>query len=97
MLNTDLLHLRTPVARHEFEAWIQPELERMADSIDHLLARASVTAQQISRVFLTGGTSLVPAVHRLFTSRFGEQRVQSGEAFTSVAHGLGLMAQAVQT
>ena len=97
VLNTDLLHLRTPVARHEFEAWIQPELERMADSIDHLLARASVTAQQISRVFLTGGTSLVPAVHRLFTSRFGEQRVQSGEAFTSVAHGLGLMAQAVQT
>ena len=49
---------------------------------------------QVDRVFLTGGTSLVPAVRNLFTQRFGEDRVQSGEAFTSVAYGLSLMAAA---
>ena len=50
-------------------------------------------AEAVDRVFLTGGTSLVPAVRRVFTARFGEDRVGSGEAFTSVAHGLALMAQ----
>ncbi len=93
-LHTEDLHLRTPVARSDFEAWIAPELARMAWSLDDLLRRTGVDPQQVDRVFLTGGTSLVPAVQRVFTTRFGEQKVQSGEAFTSVAYGLALMAQA---
>ncbi len=91
-LHTDALHLRTPVTRAQFEAWIAPELSRMEAGLDGLLEKAATPASQVDRVFLTGGTSLVPAVRRVFTSRFGENRVQSGEAFTSVAHGLALMA-----
>ncbi len=92
-LQTEALHLRTPVTRAQFEAWIAPDLQRMETSLDDLLQKAAVTPQQVDRVFLTGGTSLVPAVRRVFTTRFGEDRVSSGEAFTSVAHGLALMAQ----
>ena len=93
VLDTEALHLRTPVTRADFEAWIAPELNRIETSLDDLLRITGVTADQVDRVFLTGGTSLVPAVRRVFTTRFGEARVQSGEAFTSVAHGLALMAQ----
>lgn len=92
VLDAEELHLRTPVARADFEAWISPELTRMEQSLDELLHKTGVQPAQVDRVFLTGGTSLVPAVRRVFTSRFGEDRVQSGEAFTSVAYGLALMA-----
>ena len=42
-------------------------------------------------MFLTGGTSLVPAVRRLFTTRFGAGRVVGGGEFVSVAEGLALI------
>ena len=93
VLDTDALHLRTPVTRSDFENWIAPELQRMEASLHELLRSTNTAPDQVDRVFLTGGTSLVPAVRRVFTSRFGEECVQSGEAFTSVAYGLALMAE----
>jgi hypothetical chaperone protein len=45
----------------------------------------------VDRVFLTGGSSLVPAVRRLFAERFGEDRLAGGGEFVSVAEGLALM------
>jgi len=42
-------------------------------------------------VFLTGGTSFVPAVRDLFIRRFGRERVDMGGEFVSVAEGLALM------
>lgn len=93
VLDTEALHLRTPVTRADFEGWIDPELTRMKASLDELLQRTGTQPEAVDRVFLTGGTSLVPAVRRVFTGRFGEDRVRSGEAFTSVAYGLALMAE----
>ena len=92
VLDTEALHLRTPVQRADFEGWIAPELGRMEASLEELLRTTSTAPEEVDRVFLTGGTSLVPAVRRVFTRRFGEERVQSGEAFTSVAYGLATMA-----
>jgi hypothetical chaperone protein len=92
VLNAETVHLRAPVTRAEFEGWISPELQRIRVSLDDLLAKTGVDADAVDRVFLTGGTSLVPAVRQVFTERFGAGRVIGGEAFTSVAHGLALMA-----
>jgi hypothetical chaperone protein len=94
VLDTDLLHLRAQVTRAQFEQWIAPELARMEGCLEDLMQKTGISPMQVDRVFLTGGTSLVPAVRNLFTQRFGEDRVQSGEAFTSVAYGLALMAAA---
>ena len=46
-------------------------------------------------VFLTGGTSFVPAVQAIFASRFGLSRIRTGNEFTSVARGLALRAAQV--
>jgi hypothetical chaperone protein len=46
----------------------------------------------VDRVFMTGGSSLVPAVRALFEDRFGAARVVAGGEFVSVAEGLALMA-----
>ncbi len=88
----DAFTLDETVHREEFEAWIEPDLHRMETAVDAVLQEAGVSASSVNRVFLTGGTSLVPAVRRIFTSRFGEESVTTGEAFTSVAYGLALLA-----
>jgi hypothetical chaperone protein len=62
--------------------------------VDRLLGRARVPAAAVDRVFLTGGSSLVPAVRRLFEERFGAEKLRSGGELTSVASGLALRAAA---
>jgi hypothetical chaperone protein len=47
----------------------------------------------IDRVFLTGGSSFVPAVRQIFIERFGDGKVTGGEELTSVATGLALRAR----
>jgi hypothetical chaperone protein len=79
------------IARADFEAWIAPELAQIGTAVEAALADAALAATQVDRVFLTGGTSLVPAVRRLFEQRFGKARVMAGGEFVSVAEGLALM------
>ncbi len=43
--------------------------------VDRALVDAGVEAGEIERVFLTGGTSFVPAIRRLFADRFGDNRL----------------------
>jgi hypothetical chaperone protein len=86
------MSLRIPVTRGEFEGWIAGELEAIESSVDGLFAAAGVDAREVDRVFLTGGSSFVPAVRRIFDVRFGAERVRGGNEFTSVARGLALAA-----
>ncbi|HEY4171759.1 MAG TPA: Hsp70 family protein, partial [Rhodopila sp.] len=79
------------ISRADFEHWIAPDIARIAATVDAALAQAGVAEDAIDRVFLTGGTSLVPAVRWLFTARFGEGRVTGGGEFVSVAEGLALI------
>jgi hypothetical chaperone protein len=79
------------VARSQFEEWISEELKSIENCIDGLLTRSKVERKQVDMVFLTGGSSFVPAVRGIFTERFGEDRIQTGNEFTSVARGLALM------
>ena len=48
----------------------------MARCVDGLLERTETSSSDVDRVFLTGGSSLVPAVRRLFEDRFGNIRRQ---------------------
>lgn len=85
------LELDTTIARHEFEAWIAPDLARMEQAVDRALARADMDAGAIDQVFLTGGTSFVPAVRVLFETRFGADRIETGDELVSIAHGLAMI------
>jgi len=86
------MDLRIPVTRGEFESWIKDELGAIEHCVDGLLEKTGIHPHQVDRVFLTGGSSFVPAVRAIFTTRFGEDRIRSGNEFTSVAHGLALCA-----
>jgi hypothetical chaperone protein len=81
-----------PVLRTDLDSWIVRETTAISASIDRALAAAGVGQGDIDRVFLTGGTSFVPAVRALFTERFGQDRIASGGEMISVAAGLSQMA-----
>jgi hypothetical chaperone protein len=89
--------LEAPVKRSVFEKWIAPELKQIAACVDSLLASSGVQAPDIDRVFLTGGSSFVPAVRKIFETRFGKDRIRAGNEFTSVARGLALRASRQST
>jgi hypothetical chaperone protein len=51
-----------------------------------------VQPRDVDSVFLTGGSSFVPAVRRLFEATFGTARLRGGDELTTVARGLALRA-----
>ena len=86
------LEIALPVTRAQFEEWISEDTEMMASCVDGLLARVGVEARDVDQVFLTGGSSLVPAVRRIFETRFGAESIRAGGELISVASGLALRA-----
>jgi hypothetical chaperone protein len=80
------------VTRSQFETWIAEELAGVELRVDTLLRKTGVDAKDIDMVFLTGGSSFVPAVRRIFENRFGAAKIRTGDEFTSVARGLALSA-----
>src|SRR5262245_35642233 len=85
--------IRKHVTRADFEKWIAEELALMSACVDRLMAASGLAFGDIDRVFLTGGSSFVPAVRKIFIDRFGEEKVTGGEELTSVATGLALRAR----
>jgi len=89
------MEIESAVTRADFERWIADDLHSIETCVDGLLATAHVAPESVDRIFLTGGTSFVPAVRRIFTQRFPDRcattpRVVTGDEFTSVARGLSL-------
>ena len=80
------LEISREITRADFEDWIDKDIARIAQTVDALLTDNRVAADAIDSVFLTGGSSLIPAVRRVFADRFGAQRLADGENFQSVAH-----------
>lgn len=81
------------VPRAEFEGWIAPELAQIETAVDAALADANLQPERIDRIFLTGGSSLVPAVRSIFHRRFDPARIETGAELESIAAGLALMAR----
>jgi hypothetical chaperone protein len=89
--------LAAVVERASFEQWTSEELGQIAGCVDSLLSSSGVLPRDVEMVFLTGGSSFVPAVRRIFETRFGEKRIRGGNEFTSVARGLALKAMDLRT
>src|SRR5690606_39127076 len=87
------LTIEADVSRSDFERWIEPDLQRIGETVDEAMAKAGLAPDQIDHVFLTGGSSLIPAVRKLFEHRFGGDRIAQGGELTSIAHGLAMLAE----
>jgi len=87
------LSIEAPLTRADFERWIAPDIVRIEAAVDRALERSGVDATGINRVFLTGGSSLIPRIRRIFEARFGSDRIAGGNELTSIAHGLALIGE----
>ena len=87
-----VIEIEATVHRADFEEWIAEELAQIERCVDSLVAASGASRANVDMVFLTGGSSFVPAVRRIFESRFGAGRIRAGNEFTSVARGLALEA-----
>ena len=86
------IEIEASVERTAFEGWIAEELGKIESCVDGLIAASGAGPKDVDMVFLTGGSSFVPAVRRIFETRFGAERIRTGNEFTSVARGLALTA-----
>ena len=87
-----VIEIEAAVERADFEDWIAEELGQIEACIDSLIATSGVGTRDVDMVFLTGGSSFVPAVRQIFETRFGGARIRTGNEFTSVARGLAVRA-----
>jgi len=86
------LSIAEQITRVEFDAINADNFARIAACMDDVVARSGVTHKKIDTVFLTGGTSRIPFIRDLFAQRFGAEKLENKDAFTSVVHGLGTSA-----
>ena len=90
--HSDGINIDATIRRSDFEQWIEPDLVKIDQAVDLALDEAGLTIADIDKVFLTGGSSFVPAVQARFM-RFGEERVETGDQLLSIAAGLALIGQ----
>jgi hypothetical chaperone protein len=84
--------LTAPSTRRQFDEAIEAELMRLRLAIWNCLALVDV--DKIDTVFMTGGSSLVPAVEAVLRDELPDAQIKRGDDFLSVALGLTLEAQA---
>jgi hypothetical chaperone protein len=86
------LELNEKILLEEFEILSAPIAAKIEEAIFDSLKTASVRAENISRVLLTGGTSQIPLLNRMVIKIFGEDKIIRPDYFSSVATGLGHVA-----
>ena len=89
--NAGGISIERTVEREAFTGWIARELVAIESAIDEALAEADLKPDQIDRVFLTGGSSFVPAVRAIFDARFDPGKIATGAELESIASGLALI------
>jgi hypothetical chaperone protein len=87
------IDIQRDVERTEFESWIGRDLASIDGAVDEALVNARLKPEAIDRVFLTGGSSFVPAVRALFERRFGPAKISTGAELESIAAGLALIGE----
>ena len=85
------IDIEREIVREDFEYWIAEDIARIEQTVDRLLESEGIPAGEIDNVFLTGGSSFIPAVRQVFATRFGVERLADGDNFQSVAFGLALI------
>lgn len=89
-LDPELSH---PVTRNEFDAAIDPLVQRVGSTLDDLLRQANIGPNEVDTVFFTGGASGVPLLRARLAEHLPQARHVEGDLFGSIGIGLALDAK----
>jgi hypothetical chaperone protein len=81
------------LTKSEFETAINQHSLEIEESLLETLKLAKVSAKDIDKVFLTGGSTLVPAIKQIYSKHFSKEKIVHTDVFTSVGYGLALYAK----
>lgn len=87
------IDIRVHLEQQGFAHIIDYMLDEMLECLKESERVSGVKPDQIDGVLTTGGTSLIPAVRQMLETRYGAERLQQRDTFTSVASGLAIVAQ----
>ena len=90
--NYDIL-INETVLRSEFEKYITDKVLKIEECVKSVIKNAAISEDAIDAVFLTGGSSYIPIIQKVFKDKFNTAIIKQSDAFTSVAYGLGLHAK----
>jgi len=71
-----------------YDEIIKKDVDRIAAYLNEFLLQHKIEAKDIDSLFLTGGTSMVGSIQKLFKDKFPHLTMNSGDNFKSVAKGL---------
>ena len=86
------LHLSTEIERKAFEELIQPLLDRTLQCVQRSLDDARLTASQIDRVVLVGGSTRTPLIGTMLEDRLGQPAHREIHPDLCVAMGAAVQA-----
>lgn len=84
------LDLYELILRTRFERLIAEDVEKVNQAVDELMRKSGLRTEQIQAVLRTGGSSEIPIFIDLLAQRFGAERIQELNPFTSIVGGLAL-------
>lgn len=90
-------NVREPITRAEFEAIISREFRAIEQTVDETIRQSGLRPEQIDAVIRTGGSSQVPLFEGMLKEKFGPDKVEASNIFSSVTSGLGITAHHIET
>ncbi|WP_179413267.1 Hsp70 family protein [Mucilaginibacter sp. E4BP6] len=82
------ININEEISLPDYEQIIEKDVNRIANYLDEFMLQNGIDPQNIDSLFLTGGTSMVSSIQKLFKTRFPHVNINSGDNFKSVAKGL---------
>jgi hypothetical chaperone protein len=82
------ISINEEISISDYDNIISKEIARISEYLDLFLTQNNIETTAIDSLFLTGGSSLVPAVQALFSNKFKGVKLNTADNFTSVAKGL---------
>lgn len=82
------IEINEDIAIEQYNSIIERDVNKIDAYLAQFLETYKIKPEDIDCLFLTGGTSLVSAIQRLFKTRFPHIPLNSGDNFKSVAKGL---------
>jgi len=82
------INIDEEISLPDYEQIIKKDVARITNYLDEFMVQNNIDPQNIDSIFLTGGTSMVNSIQKLFKNRFPHVNLNSGDNFKSVAKGL---------
>ena len=86
------LHLNTQIARSDFEELIRPLLQETLTAIDRALTDADLSADDLDRVILVGGSTRLPLVQEMVAAHLKQAPIDGVQPDLCVALGAAIQA-----